>query len=161
MNIPWEIVITAAGVLLAIATLTIVIRQWKESHPKIILRFWPDTAVTLYDGKIIDNVFVIHAINRGRAATTIQRIEVIEYSNWWYKIFKKERDKYIILHANFPDTDHGKLPHFLKSGSKWAGMIDQTNLEEALTNACVYVGILCAHKDKPIMKRVRIKNTGI
>ena len=133
--------------------------KWLRSGPRIKVRANSNMKI-LNDpdpsrhGKTY--IFVIVA-NVGFSPTTITNFGGSHFRNRWDQLRRKPDKQFYITSPEV--AQHLPLPHVLKVGEEWSGMIDQTpEFDQMAKNGLLYADVYQSVKSRPVSVRIIIPN---
>lgn len=100
---------------------------------------------------------IVEARNVGGGMTTVTGLVGYYYDKWYKRQLHRKPTRTIIVE----DPILYPLPHELKSGGRWLGVMRQNReLEKMSRMGCLYVGIFHSTAKKPVMSRLVILRDG-
>ena len=145
--------------LVATAILIWDVVKWLRSGPRIEVRansnmiFFGDPDPHR-EGK---TYIFVKVANVGYSPTTITNFGGKYFLNHWNKLRKKPDKMFIV--AVPQAAQHLPLPHVLKVGEEWSGIIEQTpEVEQMAKNGLLYAEVYQSVKSGPIRARVIIRD---
>jgi len=128
--------------------------KWRASQVNLRVSAQPNMRTVTHSGKLDDdlNIFV-EAVNNGDKSTTITHLVVKHYSNIFYRLRGKTSMQGLVALPGGTQP----LPFELGPGKRWAGLIDQKEVEaKAGINGYFYCGIIHTASKNDKLVRVRI-----
>lgn len=128
------------------------IYKWLTGGVKVSFTAQPNMR---YSNAIDDAPFIsIRVSNEGNIPTTITNIGAQYYSGFFHKLFRKPEQLMVINTLRVT----GPIPHLLQPGSIWDGiMVQDSKIETMARDGYFYCYLYCSHTQKPIRKRIVIK----
>lgn len=134
------------------------IYTWWRSGPQLKLqvngnmKLWNEIS-----GESPETYISIKVINRGDAPTTLDGLYLHTYKNiLWWAFRRPEKDAYFIN----PTPPSSILPFVIDPGRIWIAQIQQhQKWIELSQNKILCVLVSCAHSEKPIRQRIKIRSS--
>ncbi|NLS04611.1 hypothetical protein HGP14_14730 [Rhizobium sp. P32RR-XVIII] len=140
--------------IVATGALSLEVRRWFESGPKIYLRATPNMLVINHPATEGRKFVRVLAVNRGDAPTTIQSLGVSEYQNIWARWRDKPIRAFAIPHPQLPGSPP-TLPYVLKTGEQWNGFVhDRIDVTGDMETGKMYAVIYTTDREKPYIARI-------
>lgn len=149
--------IAVYAALVATAILIWDVVKWLRSGPRIRVRANPNMIFfnvpdPLREGKTF--IFVTVA-NVGSSPTTITNFGGTYFRNRWDQLRRKPDKQFVV--AVPQAAQHLPLPHVLKVGEEWSGIIEQTaEIDQMAKNGLLYAAIFQSGKSRPARVRIII-----
>ena len=152
--------IAVYAALVATAVLIFNVVKWLRSGPRLMIRANPNTMFfndpdPQREGKTF--IFVKVA-NVGSTPTTITAFGLAHFRNRWDQLLKKPDKLFAIVVPQA--AQHLPLPHVLKVGEEWLGIIEQTpEIDQLAKNGLLYADISQSVTSSPARARITIPDT--
>ncbi|WP_425085791.1 hypothetical protein [Ruegeria profundi] len=147
MEIESWIAIYAA--IVATGALTLEVRRWFESGPRVRVRVQPNMAIageTRWSG---ERYVVATVRNRGTVATTITTLGFVKYPSQFHRRLRW-RGEHFVVPAPYLEGRPPSLPHLLEPGQQWLGFIKKSDEDrEAFENGNNVVEVYTSDRDRP------------
>lgn len=135
------------------------IYKWKTRGPKISMRLSPHMIV-MGDPRREGRTWVtVTVTNIGDQPTTIKSLGFEYYTSCWKRIRKRTEKAFVVTNP----SDRYPLPLVLNPGDEWVGFTpqdrDDIDLETMSRNGHLLASLSQSHTDKPLRKRLIIKNS--
>jgi hypothetical protein len=100
-----------------------------------------------------DTTYIVANVrNVGTQQTTITHVVMFAYRNRWDRFRKRASETFVVNHAVLAYP----IPYVLEAGKTFMSMIVQNETAEKLSHSrLLYVGIVHAFRDRPVLARVR------
>ena len=143
----------------AVATAILIwdVAKWLRSGPRVKLRALPSME-TFNDpdpqrkGK---TYILVVVTNIGSSPTTITHLAIAYYKNQWDRVRRKTKKQGIIIIGQA--SPHLPLPHVLRVGEEWSGMIEQNpELVQMAKNGVLYADVYHSVNNRPARVRIII-----
>ena len=145
------------GAIVATAALGWNIISALRSGPRIKVRATPNMQIFPRMSPTGDKTYIsVTAINKGTAPTTITHLSGF-YAKNFLCLVRRKRKNFIVSTVGGLSTP---IPHVLRPGEEWSGMIDQESLTEKYHGGYLYVGVIHNQRRRPVYVRVLFKESG-
>ncbi|WP_047508035.1 MULTISPECIES: hypothetical protein [unclassified Rhizobium] len=145
--------------IVATGALSLEIRRWFESGPKISITANPGMSIIGAGGLEAEDLLVVKATNRGDAPTTITHLCLLEYSNTLQRWRDKASKQFVILHPQLPGYP-SVIPYVLKVGEQWTGIgHDRTDVTGDVQSGNMWAGIYTTDRRRPYLVRIKKRET--
>ena len=143
--------------IVATAILIWDITKWLRSGPRIKLHALPNMkTINDPDPRREGKTYVIvNVTNCGSSPTTITHLTLAHFKSQWDRMRRKFEMRAVVIIAQA--APHLPLPHVLKPGEDWSGMIAQNDeLVQMATNGVLYAEVIDSVNKRPARIRITI-----
>lgn len=140
--------------IVATGALTLEVRRWFESGPKIVVKARPN--MTMVDGPkhVTKGVLVVDAVNRGSASTTIETLALLDFPSIWARMRMAPRQSFIVPNPVLEGAV-GRPPFVLQPGSKWTGIAyDRADVTGDIQTGTFWAAVYTTDRNKPYLAKV-------
>jgi hypothetical protein len=141
--------------IVATGALSLEVRRWFESGPKIYLRATPNIMVVGYAGVEHRDLLKVTAVNRGEIPTTIVNLCLMEYPNFWARWRDKPSQSFVVPHPALPGYTQ-VMPYVLNTGEQWSGYAhDQPDVTGDIQTGKMWAAIYTTDREKPYLAHIK------
>jgi hypothetical protein len=150
-----ESLATAYAATVATGALFLDVQRWVESRPKLIISLIPTPSSSeATHGLMIRVSVLVHVVNRGATATTIENLLVLEYPTGLQLLRKPPTRSFVVPQPQFKGYSPN-LPAEILANKRWSGSIRKVIKEiPDLQTSTFYVWIAASHTNRTILKRI-------
>ena len=146
----------AAWVGAVVAVLVLAWDIYKEARNGARLRLKVSTNMRyLVAGRISEEAHLsVQVVNEGNLPTTLTHLIVYMFDSRWKKIMRQPSFNGVVV---MQPSHTPQLPHLLKPGELWHGVVSQPQLESYLTEngtKLIYVAVAHVCSQKQVMQRL-------
>lgn len=129
--------------------------KWLRSGARLVIHIAPDMTVMGDSEREGITYILVTATNVGSAPTTVTILALEHYRNFLTRMRGKRDFSAFITRPQV--TQHLPLPHVLKPGEEWSGLITQEKeVIEKSKDGLLYAAIYHSIGRKPVRGRIRI-----
>ncbi len=157
MSITWEVAVAIYGAVVATGVLFLELRRWVESEARLIISVVPEAVFFNVPGADGNTYIGVTVINRGGAPTTITNLTIHSFDSWWARLRFRPNRSAVVTNPGMPGGPQ-VVPQELSPGQIWHGFVlHDDGLLEWMKSPHFCVAIHATHRDRPALKRVRLK----
>ena len=139
------------GAVVATAAFTWNVVSALRSGPRIRVRAMPNMQTFPRIAPTGDKTWIcVTAVNRGSGPTTITHFCGFHAKTIW-KVLRRQGQNFVVPTGAGIGT---ALPHVLRPGEEWSGMIDQEDVLRNTSRGYLYVGVIHNQRRRPVYVRV-------
>ncbi|CDZ55513.1 hypothetical protein [Neorhizobium galegae] len=140
--------------IVATGALSLEIRRWFESGPKIYVRATANMIMLDGRGGQTKGLLIVYVTNRGDTPTTITNLCLLDYPNVLARWRDKASRSFVIPHPQPPGTPP-TIPHVLNPGQQWAGMAhDRSDVTGDVQTGTMYAAVYTTDRNRPYVVRI-------
>jgi hypothetical protein len=140
--------------IVATGALSLEVRRWFESGPKVYVRAQAGMAI-VGNGIEKNGLLLVTATNRGDAPTTITNLCLLEYPNMWSRCRNRAARSFVVPHPQLEGRPP-IVPHVLKIGEQWMGMAhDRSDVTGDIQTGKMWAAIYTTDREKPYLAHIK------
>lgn len=153
MNAADWIAIYAA--IVATGALSLEVRRWFESGPKIHVRANANMTMVGLGGIEKEGLLLVNVLNNGDAPTTITHFCLLEYPNFWRRWRDRASKSFIVPHPQ-PEGYPPTILHVLKVGEQWTGIAhDRGDVTGDIQTGVMWAAIYTTNRRRPYLAHIK------
>ncbi|TAU80451.1 hypothetical protein ELI41_29535 (plasmid) [Rhizobium leguminosarum] len=142
--------------IVATGALSLEVRRWFESGPKVYMRAQADMAI-IGSGIEKNGLLLVTATNRGDAPTTITNLCLLEFPNMWSLFRNRAVRSFVVPHPQLEGRPP-IVPHVLKVGEQWMGMAhERSDVTGDIQTGRMWAAIYTTDRDRPYLAHIKKK----
>ena len=136
------------------------VAKWLRTGPRIKLRASANMEMLNDpDPRRVGKTYILVVVtNVGSSPTTVTHLAVAFYKNQWDRVRRRPKEQGVIMIAQA--TPHLPLPHVLRVGEEWSGMIEQDlKIVQWTKNGVLYAEVYDSVHKRPARVRIIIPDS--